>query len=219
MDMASMPLFDKNPMHPLNQMPLPAQKRLLADTLVQFREFPLCAGGYDEEGLRFYDGVLGNLIRTRDSYIENEIYHQVVGFAEFASHWEYRGDIYRVLGKSYVQDEEEGEPRLEMPEINWHGMIASWSKSYDFTTGFSHINSRGHYTFIHARTLGSAGIDANKFSQYLDCFNQNLADEEEVIFPMKRRHVVKVYKNMTPGEFKEIMDASSWMEKASAMMG
>lgn len=205
MGMAPMPLFDKKLMHPLNQMPLPAQKRLLADTLVQFREFPLCAGSYDEEGLRFYDGVLGNLIRTRDLYRDEGLYESVDGFAAFSSHWEYGGDIYRVIDKAYIWDKGAEEPRLEMPEINWHGMIASWSKSYDFTTGFNHINSRGSYTFIHARTLDSAGIDANKFGKYLDCFNPNTAGEEEVIFPMKRCHVVKVYENTTPIEFKRMM--------------
>lgn len=57
-------LFDSNPMHPLNQLSFECQKYILALTMVQFREFPLCSGSYNEEKIRFYDGVLGNLIRT-----------------------------------------------------------------------------------------------------------------------------------------------------------
>ena len=204
--MESIPLFDKNPDHPLNQMPLLAQRRLLADTLIQFRERPLCAGGYDEEGLRFYDGVLGNLIRTRDSYLDSGMYETIDGFADFVSRWEYSGDLYRIIGAAYVCDEEAEEPRLEMPEIKWHGMVASWSKSYDFTEGFNRVNPDRAYTFICGSTLTSAGIDANKLSKYLGCFNPCVACENEVIFPMKWCYVTEVYKNIAPVEFKKMME-------------
>ena len=91
-DLSPMLLFDGNPMHPLNQPSFSVQKVMLARTLTQFRERPLCGGGYDEEGLRFYDGVLGNLIRTRDSFLDSGMCESVDGFADFASHWEYHGD-------------------------------------------------------------------------------------------------------------------------------
>ena len=45
----------------------------------------------------------------------------------------------------------------------------------------------------------------NKFSEYLGCYNQYTACENEVIFPMKKEFVVNVYKNITPAEFKELM--------------
>lgn len=198
-------LFDSKFNHPLNQLSFEDQKYMIAVTMEQFREIPLCGGGYDEEGLRFYDGVLGNLIRERDSLLKFPTYNLHDESAEFSSHWEYHGDIYRVLDKAYVYPKN-GEPYKRMPAIKWHGMIASWSSSYDFTTGFNHIYSDVKYTIIHANTGSSAGIDVNKFSEYLRCYNQHTACENEVIFPMKKEFVVNVYKKITPTEFKELME-------------
>ena len=63
-------LFDGNFKHPLNQLSFENQKYMISITMEQFREIPLCSGGYDEEGLRLYDGVLGNLMRMRDKMAE-----------------------------------------------------------------------------------------------------------------------------------------------------
>lgn len=199
-------LFDCNFNHPLNQFSLENQKYILAITMKQFREFPLCSGGYNEEGLRFYDGVLGNLIRMRDKAIELDSNRIIQDVVKFSSTWEYHGNIYRVLGKSYVYPKN-GEPYRRMPAIKWHGMIASWSSSYDFTTGFNHISSKAKYTIIHAHTGNSAGIDVNKFSEYLGCYNRYTSSENEVIFPMKKEFVVKIYKNITTVEFKNLMES------------
>lgn len=201
-----MTLFSSNLNHPLNQLSFENQKFMLALTISQFREIPLCSGGYDEEGLRFYDGVLGNLIRARDEFLKTGIYSILDGYAEFASHWEYHGDIYRVLDKAYVYPKN-GEPYLRMPIIKWHGMVASWSSSYDFTTGFNHIYSDALYTIIRANTGNSVGVDVNKLTSYLNGYNLYTKDEEEVIFPMKKEFVVKVYKHITPNEFKELMES------------
>ena len=197
-------LFDGNFKHPLNQLSLENQKYMIAITMKQFREFPLCSGGYDEEGLRFYDGVLGNLIRMRDRMIESGYIDATPDLKNFSSKWEYRGDIYRVLDKKEVYPKN-GEPYRRMPAIKWHGMIASWSSYHDFTVGFNHMYPDEKYTIIHANTGNSAGIDVNKFSKYLGCYNQYTACENEVIFPMKKEFVVNVYKNISPTEFKELM--------------
>lgn len=198
-------LFDSNTGHPLNQMSLENQKYMISITMCQFREFPLCGGGYNEEELRFYDGVLGSLMRTRDRIIENNYINSIHGYLDFCSKWEYHGDIYRVIDKAYVCPKNR-EPYMRMPSIKWHGMIASWSSSYDFTKGFNKIGANTKYTIIHANTGNSAGIDVNKFSQYLRCYNQYTACENEIIFPMKKDFVVRVYKNITPIEFKELME-------------
>lgn len=198
-------LFDGNFKHPLNQLSLENQKYMISITMEQFREIPLCSGGYDEEGLRFYDGVLGNLIHMRDKMAEYGYSDTMPDFLDFSSKWEYHGDIYRVLDKAYVYPPN-GEPYRRMPAIKWHGMVASWNSSYDFTTGFNHIYPNAKYTIIHANTSNSAGIDVNKFSKYLGCYNQYTACENEVIFPMKKEFVVNVYKNITPTEFKDLME-------------
>ncbi len=205
MDVQGLQLFDSNCNHPLNQIPLDGQKWLLAEPMHQFREFPMCRGGFNEERLRFYDGVLGGLIRMRDCAIEHGLMGQISGLADFTSHWEYRGDIYRVIDKAMVFPKN-GEPYYRMPAIKWHGMVASWSRSFDFTTNFNHMDADSKYTIIHANTGDSAGIDANKFSEYLGCYNPYTASENEVIFPMKKEFVVKIYKNTTPSEFKALME-------------
>lgn len=213
MDDNSLPLFSTNPCHPLNRLSFENQKCILGITMNQFREIPLCSGGYNEEGLRFYDGVLGNLIRTRDSFGETGAYDIYEDCTEFATHWEYRGDVFRVLDKAYVYRKDLEEPYLKMPAIKWHGMIASWSESYDFTTGFNKIYNDLPYTIIHANTKESVGIDVNKLGEYLGCFNQYTADENEVIFPMKKDFVVKVYKNITPNDFKKMMEDTALLNK------
>lgn len=200
-------LFDSNPEHPLNQLSLDSQKYLLAITLRQFREFPMCSGGFDEEGLRFYDGVLGNLIRMRDEVIESDSMKRL-GLMDFTSQWEYQGDIYRVLDKAWVYPKN-GEPYLRTPAIKWHGMVASWSSSFDFTSNFNHMYADSKYTIIHANTGKSAGIDVNKFSRYLRCFNPYTKGENEVIFPMKKEFVVDVYKDKTLSDFKELMESGT----------
>lgn len=202
-------LFDNNP---LNQLSLEEQEFFLAITMSQFREFPLCGGGYDEEGLRFYDGVLGDLMRRRDKMFKMHCINQMKEFKEFCANWEYHGDIYRVLSTAYVYPKN-GEPFRRMPTIKWHGMIASWSSSYDFTKNFNHISPNTKYKIIHANTKNSAGIDVNKFSEYLGCYNYYTASENEVIFPMKKEFVVNVYKNITPIEFKKIMENISDVQK------
>lgn len=200
-------LFDGNPDHPLNQLSLDSQKYLLAITLRQFREFPMCGGGFDEEGLRFYDGVLGSLIRMRDEVIESDSMKRL-GLMDFTSQWEYQGDIYRVLDKVWEYPKN-GEPYLRTPEIKWHGMVASWSSSFDFTSNFNHMYADSKYTIIHANTGKSAGIDVNKFSRYLGCFNPYTEGENEVIFPMKKEFVVDVYKDKTLSDFKELMESGT----------
>lgn len=196
-------LFDSNPMHPLNQLSFECQKYILALTMVQFREFPLCSGSYNEEKIRFYDGVLGNLIRTRDTTIKYNK-NPKLDVLKFACNWEYQGNIYRLLDKSYVYPRNRDSYR-RAPQIKWHGMIASWSSSYDFTKGFNHINADERYTIIHANTKTSAGIDANKFGKYLGCYNPYTAGENEIIFPMNNQFIKKVYRNITPNEFITIM--------------
>lgn len=206
MNKARMTLFDRNADHPLNQLSWDEQKNMIAVTMHQFREFPLCGGGYDEEGLRFYDGVLGSLIRMRDLVVRNNSMNQIPGYDEFISCWEYQGDIYRVIDKALVYPKK-GKPYYRMPSIKWHGMIALWSSSYDFTTGFNHIYPDVKYTIIHANTGDSVGIDANKLGNYVGRYNPYTVGENEVIFPMKKGFVVKVYEEITPNEFKSLMES------------
>lgn len=211
MNKAGMTLFDSNVDHPLNQLSWGSQMYMIAVTMRQFREFPLCNNeGYDEEGLRFYDGVLGSLIRMRDKMrrAQNEWgMQEIPKYEAFVSKWAYRGDIYRVIGEAYVYEDGDDEPHMEMPEIKWHGMIASWSSSYDFTTGFNHIYPDAKYTIIHANTGDSVGIDANKLGNYVGGYNPHTIGENEVIFPMKKKFVVKVYEEITPNEFKNLMES------------
>lgn len=198
-------IFSENCNHPLNQLSLDDKKFFLRMTIRQFRERPLCGGGYNEEDLRFYDGVLGNLIRTRDLYVDKGFPKSKSNFLEFTTNWQYQGDIYRVLGKSCVFRKDRSKPYFRTPAIKWHGMVASWSRSYDFTVNFNHLYPDEDYTIIHANTGDSVGIDVNKFATYLDDLNPYTESEQEIIFPMMKRYVVEIYKRITPRDFKALM--------------
>lgn len=51
------------------------------------------------------------------------------------------------------------------------------------------------------------GIDANKLGGYVGGYNPHTVGENEVIFPMKKEFVVKVYEEITPNEFKNLMES------------
>ena len=198
-----LPIFSTSLSHPLNKLNYELQLELLRTVLIQFRERPLCGGGYSEESLRLYDEILGALIRVRNEY-HKELVQIPKEIAEFES--QYKGDIFRIIDKAYVW------PRLlakeakrHTPRIKWHGMVASWSSSFDFTKGYNHVSKNAKYTFLHSNTGQSVGIDVNKFSRYLNCYNLNLSQENEIIFPMAKSYSVKIYRNFTAEEFKQKM--------------
>ena len=170
-----LPIFSTSTSHPLNQLNYELQLELLRIVLTQFRERPLCGGGYSEESLKLYDEILGALIRVRNEY-RKELVQTPKEIAEFESQWEYQGDIFRIIDKAYGWPKLLAkEPKRRMPRIKWHGMVASWSSSFDFTKGYNHVSRNAKYTFLHSNTGQSVGIDVNKFSSYLDCYNSNLS--------------------------------------------
>lgn len=126
-------------------------------------------------------------------------------YADFTALWEYQGDIFRVIDKSIVYPKE-GEPYSRMPKICWHGMVASWSSSFDFTVGFNHMLPESKYTIIHANTGESAGIDTNKLGEHLGYYVSYTESENEIIFPMKKEFVIEVYEDITLTEFKVRME-------------
>ena len=198
-------IFSTSLSHPLNKLNYESQLELLRIVLTQFRERPLCGEGYSEESLRLYDEILGALIRVRNEY-RKELVQSPKEIAEFESQWEYQGDIFRIIDKAYVWPKLLAkEPKRRMPRIKWHGMVASWSSSFDFTKGYNHVSRNAKYTFLHSNTGQSVGIDVNKFSSYLDCYNSNLSQENEIIFPMAKSYSVKIYRNFTAEEFKQKM--------------
>ena len=198
-------IFSTSTSHPLNQLNYELQLELLRIVLTQFRERPLCGGGYSEESLKLYDEILGALIRVRNEY-RKELVQIPKAIDEFESQWEYKGDIFRIIDKAYVWPKLLAkEPKRRMPRIKWHGMVASWSSSFDFTKGYNHVSKNAKYTFLHSNTGQSVGIDVNKFSSYLNCYNLNLSQENEVIFPMAKSYSVKIYRNLTAEEFKQKM--------------
>lgn len=200
-----LPIFSTSLSHPLNKLNYELQLELLRIVLTQFRERPLCGGGYSEESLRLYDEILGALIRVRNEY-RKELDQIPKAIDEFESQWAYNGDIFRVIDKAYVWPKKLAkEPKRRTPRIKWHGMVASWSSSFDFTKGYNHISKNAKYTFLHSNTGQSVGIDVNKFSSYLDCYNSNLSQENEIIFPMEKNYSVKIYRNFTAEEFKQKM--------------
>lgn len=115
-----LPIFSTSTSHPLNQLNYELQLELLRIVLTQFRERPLCGGGYSEESLKLYDEILGALIRVRNEY-RKELVQTPKEIAEFESQWEYQGDIFRIIDKAYGWPKLLAkEPKRRMPRIKWH---------------------------------------------------------------------------------------------------
>lgn len=210
--MDAMLTFSLNSNHPLNSLNLPEQKMLIGLTLESFCERSLLSYGRPGSGLHIYDGILGDALRAVNSYTANSIPPEDE-LRAFYDSWAYRGDIYRIMR---VPRRTSPFSKMTSRWIDWHGMVASWSKSCNFTTGYNHVNPDSKYCFLHASTGDAFGIDVNGLRANLGIENQYTSQENEVIFPMNKKYVVHVYRNLTPREFLKLMRPDDQQSEISA---
>ena len=99
-------------------------------------------------------------------------------------------------------DEEDGSCSI-LSKTNYDGKIVAFSKSYDFTKEvYYKVYPEQICNIIHINTGDMYGIDINTIIT-----NERLEDEQEVLFPLDKKYLVKEYKHITPAEFKKIMDS------------
>lgn len=173
-------------------------KYIILQYLNEWTEIPLNRTiGYDIEELKFFDGLIGTLLKqTENAYYNNPDCLN----KEFVDSWKYQGKLYRVLHQSPYTDKN-GERHFCLPKVKYHKMITHWTNDYTFK-GLLHKLSRDQkYIILEADTKEHFAFDVNKFRKANGCEETFTKDEKEIIFPMYKEHI-KEYR-MTISEFVE----------------
>ena len=171
---------------------------ILERYLKGWTEIPLNnSRGYNIETLKLYDGFLGTLLkRTERMYID---YSDCLD-SHFVNSWKYQGKLYRVIHSHYVFDNEEAEePRLIMPQVDYHRMISHWTDDYTFAGLQYKLNPDAEYIILEADTGDHFAFDVNGFRKEYGCEERFTEKEREFIFPMYKE-CIKEYR-MSINEF------------------
>ena len=174
-------------------------KIIIIEYLRVWTSIPLTTNGdYDIENLKFFDGLLGTLLKHTESLLKE--YPPFLD-KEFVDSWKYQGKLYRVIHPHYVFDDDSVEPRTVMPEVNYHRMITHWTSDYTFTglLATAKIFDDEEYIILEADTGEHLAFDVNKFRQANNAQEVYTQGENEIIFPMYRENI-KEYR-MTIKEF------------------
>ena len=157
-------------------------------------------GGYDIEDLKFFDGLLGTLLKHTEFLMKK--WPSILD-KEFVDSWKYQGKLYRVMHPHYMFDDDSIEPRTIMPEVNYHRMITHWTSDYTFKglLATAKIFDDEEYIILEADTREHLAFDVNKFREVNDVQEPYTQGENEIIFPMYKENI-KEYR-MTIREFIE----------------
>lgn len=88
-------------------------------------------------------------------------------YIQFIDMWIYQGRIYIVQGKKRIFRSDREEPYSRICDLQYHNMVASWSKIYDFTE-FNKIYDDVEYMFIEGDTKDAIGFDVIRFCEQSD---------------------------------------------------
>ena len=165
---------------------------IIAKYLKGFTEIPLSAtSGYNFDDLKFYDGLLGTLLKHTE-YITTNMPMELN--KKFVNSWKYQGELYRVLHGNY-----NAQCRYVLPEVNYHGMITHWTDDYTFKGLMHKLSDDEEYIILEADTKERFAFNVNKFRKVYKCEQFYTRDEREIIFPMYKENI-KEYR-MTIKEF------------------
>lgn len=177
-------------------------KHIIIQYLREWTGIPLnSAYCYDIEELKFFDGLLGTLLKQTESLMRE--YPSLLD-KDFVNSWKYQGKLYRVMHSYYVFDGNSVEPRIVMPEVNYHRMITHWTSDYNFKglLASAKIYDDDNYIILEADTGDHLAFDVNKFRKINSAQEPYTQGEDEVIFPMYEE-CIKEYR-MTIKEFVEM---------------
>ena len=170
---------------------------IITKYLKGFTEIPLShTSGYDIENLKFYDGLLGALLKHTEEISNN--YPQMLD-REFVDSWKYQGKLYRIIHSHYIFDNGELEPNLAMPVIDYHGMITHWTDDFTFKGLMDKLSDTEEYIILEADTKEHFAFDVNKFRRTYKCEEIYTAKEREIIFPMYKENIIEY--RMTVNDF------------------
>ena len=169
---------------------------MLERYLKGWTETPLtCLDGYDVDTIKFYDGLIGTLLRHTE-----RIYKICPDFLDsrFVDSWKYQGKLYRVMHHVLHIDESRNE-HSALPDVEYHGMITHWTDDYTFSGLLQKVNPDCKYIILEADTGDHFAFDVNGFRKEYGCEEQYTQKEREFIFPMYKE-CIKEYR-MTINEF------------------
>lgn len=175
--------------------------KIIIEYLNGWTEIPLnYSQGYDINELKFYDGLLGTLLRHTEKLLQDA---PSCSNQDFIKSWKYQGKLYRVIHPHYVFDNDDYmHPRIVMPDVEYHGMISHWTDDYTFKGLMYKLSPDEEYIILETDTMGHLAFDVNKFRKEYHCRSRNTEKEREIIFPMYRENTEEY--RMTINEFIEI---------------
>lgn len=156
---------------------------------------------YDIDKLRFYDGILGVLLKQTEKYEEME---PALLNREFVDSWKYQGKIYRVIHPVRIKSSTgENKCYCRLPKVKYHNMITHWTSDYTFSALYKLFRDK-KYIILEADTGKHYGFDVNGFRKKYQCESTYTQKEDEIIFPMYK-DCIKEY-HMTINEFIEMKE-------------
>ncbi len=174
---------------------------ILIKILKSWTEIPLnITSGYDTDNLKFYDGIIGSLIRQTEELYKDFPEHLDMNFV---NSWKYQGKIYRVLHSRGVADDTNDDGySLSLPDVEYHGMVSHWTTDYTFDALLYKLSSKAEYIILEADTKEHFAFDVNCFRERYKCSEMYTQNEEEIIFPMYKDCITEY--RMTIEEFIKI---------------
>lgn len=161
-----------------------------------FTEIPLShTSSYNIENLKFYDGLLGTLLKHTEE-ISN--YCPQILNNEFVDSWKYQGKLYRVMHKTITLGKDNRE-KLRFPKINYHSMITHWTDDFTFKGLMDKLSDKEKYIILEGDTKEHFAFDVNKFRKSYNCEEIYTEKEREIIFPMYKENIIEYY--MTVNDF------------------
>jgi len=165
-------------------------KYILNTVLRGWTEIPLRThGGYSKDLLKFYDGIIGYVIKDVERmYRDFPKYVNMV----FLDSWKYQGKLYRVIHKSVFLDENNDEGfSYKLPEVEYHNMITHWTTDYTFQGLMHKLSDEEEYIILEAETRDKFAFDVNKYRKANGISEVYTEGEREVIFPMYQEHITE----------------------------
>ncbi|MBO5067323.1 MAG: hypothetical protein J6C62_02840 [Clostridia bacterium] len=162
---------------------------IITKYLKGFTEIPLSStNSYNIEDLKFYDGLIGTLLKHTEEISDK--CPQILN-REFIDSWKYQGKLYRIIHSHYIFDNEELEPNLAMPVVDYHRMITHWTDDFTFKGIMDKLSDTEEYIILEADTKEHFAFDVNKFRKSHNCEEIYTMKEREIIFPMYEENIVE----------------------------
>lgn len=154
--------------------------QIITEYVKGFTELPLTTSeGYSVEDLKFFDGLLGTLLK-HTKWILEEIPQEINN--EFVNSWMYQGKLYRCMHG--VAKYNCGKESCSLPTVDYHGMITHWTTDFEFKGLLHKLSNDVEYIILETDTQDNLAFDVNKFRKTYGCQEVFTEKEREVIFPL-----------------------------------